>query len=99
MPQDASQTGQASTTREHDIETVRRFYGELLAFEERMAAVGDQMHNRGRWLEAQGHLWKARESLQMFIGERMTTDIEQQRLEAERQPSLFDESDEPEGGR
>jgi hypothetical protein len=79
MPQDAGQTRpltQTSTTQEQDIATARWFYAELLKFEERMEAAYDQMRNRGRWLEAEGHLRKARESLQLFIGERMTADIE-----------------------
>ena len=62
--------------RERDIETTRSFYADLLAFEARMETAGDQMHNRGRWLNAQAQLWKARELLQQFIGERMTADIE-----------------------
>lgn len=66
-----------STTQEEDIETARRFYADLLAFEARMEAAGEPMHNRGRWIDAIGSLRKARESLQQFIGERMTTDIRQ----------------------
>lgn len=88
-------TGQASasgTTREQDIETARRFYAELLAFEKRMEAAGNQMRNRGRWLEAVRHLWEARESLQMFIGERMTADIRQER-QREPQPPLLDDGE------
>jgi hypothetical protein len=77
-----------STTREQDIETARRFYAELLAFEARMEAAGDQMHNRGRWIEAERHLWKARESLEQFIGERMTADIRQEHHQRELQSPL-----------
>lgn len=86
-------TGQVSasgTTREQDIETARHFYAELLAFEKRMETAGDQMRNRGRWLEAVRHLWEARESLQMFIGERMTADIRQWH-QREPQPPLLDD--------
>jgi hypothetical protein len=63
------------TTRERDIETARRFYADLLAFEARMEAAGDRMHNRGRWLDAERHLREAREALELFIGERITADL------------------------
>lgn len=42
-----------------------------------MEAAGEHMRNRGRWLDALGNLRKARASLQQFMGERMTADIEQ----------------------
>lgn len=61
--------------QERDIQTARQFYGDLLAIEVRIEEAIRQMHNRGRWLEARSHLWRARESLQLFIGERMTADI------------------------
>lgn len=83
-------TGKAGTTREQDIETARRYYAELLAFEVRIEAAGDQMYNRGRWLEAEHHLREARESLELFIGERMTADLRQDAYE--RQPSLFSDA-------
>jgi hypothetical protein len=93
LPQDAGQTrplSQTDTTPEQGIAKARWFYAELLKFEERLEAAAAQTRNRGRFLDARGYLRKARESLQVFIGERMTSDIEQ-RIEAERQPSPFPE--------
>jgi hypothetical protein len=66
-----------STTQEGDSETARSFYADLLAFEARMEAAGAPMYNRGRWIEATVALRKARESLEQFIGERMTDDLRQ----------------------
>jgi hypothetical protein len=42
-----------------------------------MEMAGEQMHNRGRWIEAIRHLQQARTTLEQFIGERITTDIRQ----------------------
>ena len=66
-----------STTQDEDIETARTFYSDLLALEARMEAAGEPMHNRGRWIDAIVALRKARESLERFIGERMTIDLRQ----------------------
>lgn len=66
-----------STTQEEDIETARSFYVDLLALQARMEAAGEPMANCGRWIDAMGALRKARESLQQFIGERITADLRQ----------------------
>jgi hypothetical protein len=67
--------GAVSTTQEQDIETALSFYADLLALEARMEVAGEPMSNRGRWIDAIVPLRKARESLQQFIGERMTADL------------------------
>lgn len=71
-----------STTRDEDIATARQFYSDLLDFSMRLQEAGDKVRNRGHLLEVQSHLRKARESLELFIGDRMTKDIREEHAKA-----------------